>query len=83
MDELKIIFPSVSVTTTLSSVNPTAKKLLAKLGFDPVFGARPLKRVIQSQLLDELALQLIEGKIPEGTTINISAQKDKIVVNSD
>jgi ATP-dependent Clp protease ATP-binding subunit ClpB len=81
--QLHILSDRLSKRKIHISVNPTAKKLLAKLGFDPVFGARPLKRVIQSQLLDELALQLIEGKIPEGTTINISAQKDKIVVNSD
>ncbi len=40
------------------------KKMLAEKGFDPIFGARPLKRVIQNMILDELAMQIIEGKIP-------------------
>ena len=45
------------------------KKFLADKGYDVTFGARPLKRVIQNQLLDELALQIIEGKIKEGQTV--------------
>ena len=44
-----------------------------KKGFDPAFGARPLKRAVQSQLLNPLSEQLIEGKITEGQTIKISA----------
>ena len=46
------------------------KRFLADQGYDITFGARPLKRVIQNQLLDELALQIIEGKIKEGDMIN-------------
>ena len=45
------------------------KRFLADKGYDVTFGARPLKRVIQNQLLDELALQIIEGKIKEGQTV--------------
>lgn len=59
----------------------SAKKLLAKLGYDPNYGARPLKRAIQDHILDELALRLIEGKIKSGSTIRIDAAHDKIVLN--
>jgi ATP-dependent Clp protease ATP-binding subunit ClpB len=58
-------------------VTPAAKKYLAQKGYDPVFGARPLKRVIQSEILDELALQLIEGKIKEGQTVKIDLNQRK------
>lgn len=59
-------------------VTASARDLLAKLGYDSAFGARPLKRVIQDQLLDELALQIIEGKIQDGATVKITADKDKL-----
>lgn len=61
-------------------VTPEAKVLIAKEGYDPVYGARPLKRVIQNRILDELALGIINGTIEEGNTITIDAKDDKIVV---
>ena len=45
--------------------------MLAEKGYDPTYGARPLKRVIQTMLLDELALEIIEGKIKEGDKVKI------------
>jgi len=47
------------------------KKMLAEKGFDTTFGARPLKRIIQNMILDELALEIIEGKIKEGDKVTI------------
>jgi len=44
---------------------------------DPVFGARPLKRAIQNILLDELALQIIEGKIKNGSRVLVRKEKEK------
>ncbi|MDD5341197.1 MAG: ATP-dependent chaperone ClpB [Patescibacteria group bacterium] len=55
------------------------KEYLSNKGFDPQFGARPLKRVIQNQILDDLALQIIEGKIKEGQKIKVDVLKDKVV----
>ena len=49
-----------------------AKHLLATRGFDPLYGARPLKRVIQNDILDPLALEVIEGKVPaEGILVDV------------
>jgi len=62
------------------SVSATAKKLLAKEGFDPSFGARPLKRVIQSKILDPLAMSIITGEAPEGSTISIGAAGEEITI---
>jgi ATP-dependent Clp protease ATP-binding subunit ClpB len=47
------------------------KKMLAEKGFDITFGARPLKRIIQTMILDELAMDIIEGKVKEGDVITI------------
>jgi ATP-dependent Clp protease ATP-binding subunit ClpB len=50
-----------------------ARELLGNLGFDPTYGARPLKRVIQKQLVDKLALRLLEGEFEEGDTVEVDA----------
>ena len=61
-------------------VDEKAKKYLAKEGYDPDYGARPLKRVLQTKLLDQLALKLIEGSINEGDTVSVSVNKDVITL---
>jgi len=49
---------------------------IARLGYDPVYGARPLKRVIQQQLQNELARELLSGKFPEGSAVRIDFVQD-------
>ncbi len=56
-------------------VTDAAKDLLAKEGFDPVYGARPLKRVIAKRLQDELATRILEGSFSEGDAIVVDAKK--------
>lgn len=56
------------------------KKYLAEKGYDVNYGARPLKRVIQNELLDKLSLLIIEGKIKEGQKVKISLNKNEIVI---
>ncbi len=51
-----------------------AKTLLGNLGYDPTYGARPLKRVIQKQLVDRLALKLLEGEFREGDVVRVNAE---------
>ena len=58
----------------------SAKKYLLKKGFDENYGARPLKRLIQAELLDELAMKIIEKKFKHGDKIKVSADKNKIVM---
>ncbi len=60
-------------------VEDSAKKLLAKEGYDPQFGARPLKRAIQSHLLDPLAMKLLDGGFKHGDRIKAVADGDHIV----
>jgi ATP-dependent Clp protease ATP-binding subunit ClpB len=56
------------VTLTLT---PAARAFLAERGFDPAFGARPLKRAIQSHVENELAKRLIAGEIPQGSEVAV------------
>jgi ATP-dependent Clp protease ATP-binding subunit ClpB len=56
-----------------------ARELLGNLGFDPTYGARPLKRVIQKQLIDKLALRLLEGEFAEGEVVRVDAGEDGLV----
>ncbi|HXH57519.1 ATP-dependent Clp protease ATP-binding subunit [Iamia sp.] len=57
-------------------VTPGALVALAREGFDPAFGARPLKRVIQREIGDRLAVDLIEGKVAEGDTVTVDVGHD-------
>ncbi|MDG1368001.1 MAG: AAA family ATPase, partial [Acidimicrobiales bacterium] len=54
------------------NVTADAKALLASQGFDPAFGARPLKRLIQREIGDRLALAVLEGRYLEGDTVTVS-----------
>jgi ATP-dependent Clp protease ATP-binding subunit ClpB len=63
------------------SVSADAKDLLARVGFDPVYGARPLKRSIQNMVLDELALRIVEGKIKDGDKVKVGVKDEKIIIN--
>jgi len=65
-------------------IGEKVKKMLAKKGYDITYGARPLKRMIQNAILDELAHKIIEGKIKDGQRININlGQKDKVEMKID
>jgi ATP-dependent Clp protease ATP-binding subunit ClpB len=50
-----------------------ARTLLGNLGYDPTYGARPLKRVIQRRLVDKLALKLLEGEFAPGDVVQVDA----------
>ena len=62
-------------------ITDTAKKLLAEKGYDPAFGARPLKRVIQTEILDALAKKIIAAEIEEESTITIDAKQEAITIS--
>ena len=65
------------ITLTLS---PAAVDWLGEEGYDPVYGARPLKRVIQRSLQNQLATLLLQGSIKDGETVNVDASRDGLVV---
>jgi ATP-dependent Clp protease ATP-binding subunit ClpB len=57
-----------------------ARTLLGNLGYDPTYGARPLKRVIQKRLVDQLALAILEGRFVPGDTVTVDASDGEIVL---
>ena len=63
------------------NVTADAKRILATNGYDPAFGARPLKRVIQKMVGDPVAIALLSGKYPEGSTITVDGVGDEIMIS--
>jgi ATP-dependent Clp protease ATP-binding subunit ClpB len=61
-------------------VSPAAEEWLANVGYDPDYGARPLRRVLQRNIEDPLALALLEGRYLEGSTVHVDVEGDKIVL---
>ncbi len=59
-------------------VTEAARRHLAEVGYDPAFGARPLKRAIQHHVADKLAVLILEGKFGEGDTITVDAVDDQL-----
>jgi len=56
------------------NLSDSAKELLAREGYDPVYGARPLKRTIQKEILDPLSIDILEGKVREGQIVRVDAK---------
>jgi ATP-dependent Clp protease ATP-binding subunit ClpC len=80
--ELKGLYERVKNLNYNLKISQAAKEFIAKNGFDPQFGARPLKRAIQKLLEDEMAEAILRTELAEGDTINIvfDAKKEKIKI---
>jgi ATP-dependent Clp protease ATP-binding subunit ClpB len=63
-------------------LSDSAKELLAREGYDPVYGARPLRRVIQKEILDPLSIDILEGKVREGQTVRVDAKDGALEFNA-
>jgi len=80
--ELKKVEQRLAGKNINLKIGPKVKKMLAEKGYDITYGARPLKRIIQNLILDELALDIIEGKIKEGVKVRIDlGDRDKVLIN--
>jgi ATP-dependent Clp protease ATP-binding subunit ClpB len=64
------------------SLDDSARELLAREGYDPAYGARPLKRAIQTLIQNPLAVKILRGEILPGQTVRVSADGDKMTFNS-
>jgi ATP-dependent Clp protease ATP-binding subunit ClpB len=64
-------------------IDVTARQWLARRGYDPIFGARPLKRLIQSEIFNPLAMLLLKGTVKEGNKVLVTAEKDGIKIAKD
>jgi ATP-dependent Clp protease ATP-binding subunit ClpB len=60
-------------------LDESAREWLAAKGYDPVYGARPLKRVIQREVQDPLADKMLAGEVPEGSRVKITGGTDKLL----
>ncbi|MDD5342698.1 MAG: ATP-dependent chaperone ClpB [Patescibacteria group bacterium] len=74
------VIARLKVKKVIIKITEQAKKLLAQEGYEPTFGARPLKRIIQQRILDPLALEMVSGKITSGKKVIIDADKGKIII---
>jgi ATP-dependent Clp protease ATP-binding subunit ClpB len=63
------------------TLTDAARQLLGDLGYDPTYGARPLRRVIQKQLTDRLALALLQGDLHEGDDVTVDARDGELVLD--
>jgi ATP-dependent Clp protease ATP-binding subunit ClpB len=63
-------------------LSPEAKEYIADIGYDPVYGARPIKRAIQQYILDPLAMKTLEGEFSGGETIRIDLKEDKLAFSA-
>ncbi|TSD00921.1 MAG: ATP-dependent Clp protease ATP-binding subunit ClpB [Parcubacteria group bacterium Athens0714_25] len=77
--QLKKVQKRLGEKNIVINFSDEVKKYLTEKGYDPVYGARPLKRVIQTEILNELALWIIEGKIKEGAVVNAKFAKGRII----
>jgi ATP-dependent Clp protease ATP-binding subunit ClpB len=80
LDRLTKMLSERSVTLVLE---PSAKDLLMREGYDPSYGARPLKRAIQSLIQNPLAVKLLQGEIVPGQTVHVSAVGDSMEFKTD
>jgi ATP-dependent Clp protease ATP-binding subunit ClpC len=75
----KRMFDNLKIVVEMT---PEAKKYIAKEGFDEAYGARPLKRAIQSKIEDRLAEEILDGKINEGDKVKVHVENESIVIQN-
>ena len=81
--ETQILAARLAERKLTLELTDNAKALIAKEGFDPAYGARPIRRTIQKLVIDPLAQKVLMGEFMEGDTILVDAQDGKIVVWSE
>lgn len=78
--QLKRLAELLAARDTSIEVEQSAIDMLAKLGYDPVYGARPLKRVIQNLLQNRIAEMILEGKVKDGSKLLVSANNEQLQI---
>ncbi|MFN7126636.1 MAG: ATP-dependent chaperone ClpB [Allorhizobium sp.] len=79
--QLKRLLSLLSDRKIRIDLAPDARSWLAEKGYDPVYGARPLKRVIQKYLQDPLAEQILSGQVLDGSDVTIEAGSDRLLIS--
>ncbi len=78
--QLAQVIERVSERGVQLEITPAARELLGNMGYDPTYGARPLRRVIQKQLVDKLALALLEGRFHAGDAVLADAADGEVTL---
>jgi ATP-dependent Clp protease ATP-binding subunit ClpB len=81
--QLRQVIERVAERDVTLEVTPAARELLGNMGYDPTYGARPLRRVIQKQLVDRLALASLEGRFRAGDEVVADAVEGNVVLEQD
>ena len=76
--QLKRLLALLAERTVTLELDAEARAWLAERGYDPVYGARPLKRVIQKFVQDPLAEQILSGQVPDGSTVTVTNGSDRL-----
>ena len=77
--QLQLLLTRLQKQNLTLTLDDAARKFLAKEGYDPAYGARPLKRVIQREILDPLSLEILDGKFLEGDHITATEKDNRLV----
>ena len=80
---LKSLVKRLEQSDIKAEFDDSAVSLLAKEGFDPVYGARPLRRAIQNKVEDLFAEEMLDMKISKGDSVMVSAEDGKIVISKN
>ena len=75
LERLRVMLHERNISLVLEN---SARELLAREGYDPNFGARPLKRAIQTMIQNPMAMKLLRGEISPGQTVIVSARDDEM-----
>ncbi len=78
--QLRIVAARLAERRLTLEVTDDARAWLARTGYDPAYGARPLKRVIQREISDPLALAILEGRYPDGSTVHVDVVDGDLVL---
>jgi len=78
--QLELLRKRLAARQMSLELSPQALDWLAREGYDPTFGARPLKRLIQNSIVDPIALELLEGRIKDGDTVQVDATPEGLVI---
>ena len=77
--QMRILKTRLEANKITLELSDQAKDYLAETGFDPVYGARPLKRTIQHLVQDPLAMKILEGSIMEGSKVKVDIDNGEVV----
>ena len=77
--QLKRLVALLSERKIVIDLDEDARNWLANKGYDPVYGARPLKRVIQKYVQDPLAEQILSGEVPDGSLVKVTNGSDRLL----